>query len=113
MAVKIIYSISLSRMYCILLDYIIFYRIIARGCTLEDQVGLRPGRPADNGTQEGDYSDWVAWRKGKVGLPGLSFLPPFSLSPRLPRQSSPPPVAHYLQGAMAWGPKASALSASV
>ena len=64
-------------------------------------MGLRPGRPVDIGPQEGDYSAWVAWRKGKVGLPGLSFLSPLSLSPRLPRQSSPPPVAHYLQGALA------------
>ena len=50
---------------------------------LEDQVGLRPGRPVDNEPQEGDYSAWVAWRKGKVRLPGKSFLSP--LSPRLPR----------------------------
>ena len=62
-------------------------------------MGLRPGRPVDNGPQEGDYSAWVAWRKGKVGLPGLSLLYPLFL--RLPRQSSPPPVAYYLQGAMA------------
>ena len=52
-------------------------------------MGLRPGRPADNGPQEGVYSAWVAWRKGKVRLPGLSFLSPLSLSPRIPRQSSP------------------------
>ena len=68
---------------------------------LEDQMGLRPGRPVDNGPQEGDYSAWVAWRKGKVWLPCLSFLYPLSLSLRLPRQSSPSPVAHYLQGALA------------
>ena len=65
---------------------------------LEDHVGNRSGRPEDNGPHEEDYSDWVAWRKGKVGLPGLYFLSPHSLSPR---QSSPPPVAHYLQGALA------------
>ena len=68
---------------------------------MEAQVGLRPGRPVDNGPREGDYSDWVAWRKGKCGLPGLSFLSPLSLSPRLPQQSSIPPVAYYLQGALA------------
>ena len=68
---------------------------------LEDEVGLRPGRPVNNGPQEGDYPAWVALRKGKVGLPGLSLLYPLSLFPRLPRQSSPPPVAYYLQGAMA------------
>ena len=56
---------------------------------LEDQLGLRPGCPADNGPKEGDYSVWVACRKGKVGLSGLSFFSPLSLSPRLPRQSSP------------------------
>ena len=33
---------------------------------LEDQVGLRPGRPVDIGPQEGDYSAWVVWEKGKV-----------------------------------------------
>ena len=64
-------------------------------------MGLRPGCPVDNGPQEGDYSACVAWRKGKVRLPGLSSLSPLSLSPRLPRQSRPPPVAHYLQGALA------------
>ena len=64
--------------------------------SLGDHVGLRPGRPIDNGPQEGDYSAWVAWRNGKVRLPGLSFLSPLSLSPRLPRQISPPPVVHYL-----------------
>ena len=64
-------------------------------------MGLRQGRPVDNGPQEGDYSARVAWRKGKVWLPGLSFLFPLSLSLRLPRQGSPPPVAHYLQGALA------------
>ena len=72
--------------------------------SLEDQVGLRLRRPVNNGLQEGGYSAWVAWRKGKFGLPGLSFLPPLSLSPRLPRQSSPPPVAHYLQGALGLRP---------
>ena len=37
-----------------------------------------------------------AWRKGKDVLPGFSFLSPLSLSPR---QSSPPPVAHYIYSA--------------
>ena len=55
--------------------------------SLEDQVGLRPGRPLDNGTQEGDYSAWVAWRNRKVGLPGLSSLSPLSISTRLPRHN--------------------------
>ena len=63
-------------------------------------MGLRQGSPVDNGPQEGDYSAWVAWRKGKVGLLGLSFLPPLSLSPKLTRQISLSPVAHYLQGAL-------------
>ena len=52
-------------------------------------MGFRPGRPVDNGPEEGDYSAWVACRKGNFGLPGLS---PLSLSPRLPRQSSPLPL---------------------
>ena len=29
-------------------------------------LGLMPWRPVDNGPQEGDYSAWVAWGKGKV-----------------------------------------------
>ena len=63
--------------------------------------GLRPGRPVDNGPQEGDYSAWVAWEKGKVEIRKTSQGAQFSLSSRLPRQNSPPPVAHYLQGALA------------
>ena len=67
-------------------------------------MGPRPGCPVNIGPQEGHYSAWVAWRKGKVGLPGVSFLSPLSLSSRLPRQSSSPPVAQYLEGALAWDP---------
>ena len=33
------------------------------GYTLEDQVGLRPGRPIDNWPQEGDYSAWAGLEK--------------------------------------------------
>ena len=29
-------------------------------------MSLRSGRPVDKGPQEGDYSAWVAWEKGKV-----------------------------------------------
>ena len=42
--------------------------------------------------------------KGKVGTKKTSQGARLSLSSRLPGQSSPPPVANYLQGALAWGP---------
>ena len=56
-------------------------------------MGLRPGRPVDKGM--------VSLDDRKVGLPDLSFVSPLSLSPRIPRQSSPPFMFHYLQGALA------------
>ena len=59
-------------------------------------LGLRPGRPVDNGSQEGDYFAWVAWVKGEVETRKKSQGAQLSLSSRLPRQSSPLPVAHYL-----------------
>jgi len=65
---------------------------------------LRPWRPVDNRPQEGDYSAWVAWEKGKVDTIKTSQGARLSLSSRLPRQGSPLPVAHYLQGALASGP---------
>ena len=64
-------------------------------------LGLRPGRPVDNGPQEEDYSARVAWEKGKVETRKTSQGAQLSLSYRLLRQSSPPPVANYLQGALA------------
>ena len=67
-------------------------------------MGLRLGGPVDNGPKAGDYSGGVTLpgqpgEKGKSG--SLASLSPLSLSHRLPRQSSPPPVPHYLQGALA------------
>ena len=58
-------------------------------------LGLRPGRPVDNGPQEEDYFAWVAWEKGKVETRKTSQGAQLSLSSRLPRQSSPPPLAQY------------------
>ena len=49
-----------SRVYCIahsLKDGTVFH---IYSWALQNQVGLRPGRPLDNGPQEGDYSAWVA-----------------------------------------------------
>ena len=88
---------------------LIFRNKLVNMYALEDKalhwlLGLRPGRPVDNGPQEGDWTAWVAWEKGKVETRKTSQGALLSLSSTLPRQSSPPPVAHYLQGALAWGP---------
>ena len=64
-------------------------------------LGLRPGHSEGNGPQEGDYSAWVAWEKGKVETRMVSQGAQLSLSSGLPRHISSPPVAHYLQGALA------------
>ena len=48
-------------------------------------LGLRPGRPVDDGPQEGDYSAWVAWEKGKVETRKTSQGAQLFLSSRLPR----------------------------
>ena len=47
-------------------------------------LGLRPGRPVDNGPQEGNYSAWVAWEKGKMETRKTSQGAQLSLSSRLP-----------------------------
>ena len=72
--------------------------------TKQGLLGLRPGSPLDNGPQEGDCSAWVAWEKGKVETKKTCQGALLSFSCRLPRQSSPPPLAHYLQDALASGP---------
>ena len=71
-------------------------------------MGLTSGHPEDIWPKEGDYSAWVAWGKGKIGLPDYPFL--FPLLPMLPRQSIPPLLARYIRGALAAGPMVSALS---
>ena len=68
-------------------------------CALADEaLAIEPQTraPVDIGPQEGYYSAWVAWEKGKVETRKTSQGARLSLSSRLPRQSSPPPVAHYL-----------------
>ena len=52
-------------------------------------MGLRPARPVDNGPQEGDYSDWVAWEKGKVETRKTSQEPDFSFPPGYPARVVP------------------------
>ena len=62
--------------------------------------GLRPERCKDNGPKEEDYYTWVAWEKGKVETRKASQRAKLSLSSRLPRQSSTPPLAQYLRDAL-------------
>ena len=61
-------------------------------------LATEQGHPEDIGPKDGDYSAWVAW--GEVEKGKASHEATLSLSSRLPRQSSTPPLAQYLRDAL-------------
>ena len=52
-------------------------------------LGLRPGHPGDNGSQEGDYSAWVAWEKGKMKTKRQAREPEFPFPSGYPGRVAP------------------------
>ena len=94
-----ILTISSSSPYIILISFSFHLHLqpISSSTALADKA-LAIGRPVDNGPQEGDYSAGVGWEEGKVETRKTSQGAQLSRSSRL---SSPPPVAHYLHGALA------------
>ena len=57
--------------------------------TKHSLLGLMPGRPVDNRSQDGDYSACVAWEKENVETRKTSQGAQLSVSSRLPWQSLP------------------------